>query len=79
MAIPQPSPSTPTSNRPNRATRRAMERRKNLNSQEAADYLNISLRTLHNWLRDGTLEGHRCGPRLLRFDADELDKAVNRL
>jgi excisionase family DNA binding protein len=76
---------------PNRATRRAMkrkknpnhavrpERRKNLSTSEAAAYLNISVRTLHNWLREGIIEGHRCGPRLLRFNADELDEAVNRL
>ena len=74
MAIPQTGPSMPTSTRPNRA-----ERRKNLNSAEAAEYLNISLRTLHKWLREGRVQAHRAGPRLLRFDADELDQAVSRL
>jgi excisionase family DNA binding protein len=74
MATPQTSPSTPTSTPPNRATRR-----KNLTAQQAADYLNVSLRTLHNWLRDGTITGHRLGPKFLRFDADELDAARDRL
>jgi excisionase family DNA binding protein len=56
-----------------------MERRKHLTTQKAAAYLNISVRTLHNWLRDGIVKGHRCGPRLLRFDCDELDAATSRL
>jgi excisionase family DNA binding protein len=72
-----PAPIPPTS--PNRATRRAADPRKNLTSQEAADYLNISLRTLRNWLSQGLIDGHRVGPRLLRFDADDLDAAVSRL
>lgn len=59
--------------------RRVTERRKNLSAQEAADYLNISLRTLRNWLAAGIIDGHRIGPRLLRFDADDLDRAVSRL
>ena len=67
-------PSTPTSTRPNRA-----ERHKNLTTQEAADYLNVSRRTLMNWLRDGTIQGHRLGPKFLRFDTDELDAARDRL
>lgn len=64
---------------PNRAARRAQERRKNLTAEQAADYLNISLRSLHNRLRDGTIPAHRLGPKLLRFDADELDAARDRL
>jgi excisionase family DNA binding protein len=54
-------------------------RRKNLNAEQAADYLNISVRTLHNWLRQGIIEGHRIGPKFLRFDADDLDRARSRL
>lgn len=67
MAAPQVKPAEPT------------DRRKNLNSAQAAEYLNISYRTLHKWLRDGIIQAHRAGPRLLRFDADELDEAVSRL
>jgi excisionase family DNA binding protein len=53
-------------------------RRKNLTAEEAALYLNISLRTLHSWLREGIIEGHRLGPKFLRFDADDLDRARSR-
>ena len=66
-----PAPTMPTG--PNRA-----ERRKNLTTEEAAAYLNVSQRTLHSWLRDGTITGHRLGKRFLRFDADELDAARDR-
>jgi excisionase family DNA binding protein len=55
----------------------AYARRKNLTAEEAAQYLNVSLRTIHYWLRDGKIPGHRIG-KFLRFDADELDAARNR-
>ena len=70
MAIPQTSPSTPTSTRPNPA----YARRKNLTPEQTAEYLNVSLRTIHYWLRYGKIPGHRIG-KFLRFDADELDAA----
>ena len=74
MATPQTSPSMPTSTRPNPA----YARRKNLTPEQTAEYLNVSLRTIHYWLRYGKIPGHRIG-KFLRFDADELDAARNRL
>jgi excisionase family DNA binding protein len=56
----------------------AYSRRKNLTVEEAAEYLNVSPRTIHYWLRQGIIDGHRIG-RLLRFDADDLDRARDRL
>lgn len=54
-------------------------RRKNLSSAEAAVYLNISLRTLRNWVSDGRIRAKRCGPKLLRFDIDELDRVLSNI
>jgi excisionase family DNA binding protein len=69
MAIPETSPSAPVNP--------AYARRKKLNAEQAAEYLNVSVRTIHYWLRDGKIPGHRIG-KFLRFDADELDAARNR-
>ena len=66
MAIPETVPYAPVNP--------AYTRRKNLTPEQAAEYLNVSVRTIHYWLRDGKIPGHRIG-RFLRFDADELDAA----
>lgn len=44
-----------------------------LSVPEAAKYLGISTRTLHRRLVDGSLTASRVGPRLLRFDREQLD------
>ncbi|WP_094295458.1 helix-turn-helix domain-containing protein [Mycobacterium neumannii] len=75
---PRPTGTAPVS-RPSTASSPSTPRRKNLTSAEAADYLNVSMRTLRNWLEQGIITGHRLGPHLLRFDADELDAARNHL
>lgn len=43
-----------------------------LSVPQAAEYLGISTRTLHRRLVDGTLTANRVGPRLLRFDREQL-------
>lgn len=44
-----------------------------LNVTQAAAYLGISTRSLHRRLVDGTVIANRVGPRLLRFDREQLD------
>ena len=61
MAIPRTAPAAP-------------ERRRNLSTNEAADYLNVSVRTLRNYVAAGQVRARRVGPKLLRFNADDLDK-----
>jgi excisionase family DNA binding protein len=40
---------------------------------EAADYLDITPKTLRRMVATGQVTGYRMGPRLIRFDLDELD------
>ncbi|OBF55074.1 helix-turn-helix domain-containing protein [Mycobacterium sp. 852002-53434_SCH5985345] len=40
--------------------------------QQAADYCDVSYRTVRRWIADGRLNAVRVGPRLLKVDADEL-------
>ncbi|MFF2056342.1 helix-turn-helix transcriptional regulator [Rhodococcus qingshengii] len=41
---------------------------------EAAAYLNTSKATMSRRVADGTLTGHRLGPRTVRVDLDEVDR-----
>lgn len=41
---------------------------------EAANYLNTSTATMSRRVADGTLTGHRLGPRMVRVDLDEVDR-----
>lgn len=40
--------------------------------QEAADYCDVSYRTIRRWIASGHLNAVRVGPRLLKVDAGEL-------
>ena len=40
--------------------------------QEAADYCDVSYRTIRRWIAQGHLNAVRVGPRLLKVDADDL-------
>lgn len=47
---------------------------------EAAEYLQISARTVRRLIRDGELNGYRIGQagRLIRFDMNEIDGQLMR-
>ena len=44
-----------------------------LRPQEAANTLGVSLRTLMNWVADGSIPYVRCGERCLRFSTADLE------
>jgi excisionase family DNA binding protein len=46
--------------------------------KELAKHLNISLRTVDNWIRNGKLPHIRMGARNVRFKLSEVDEALNR-
>lgn len=56
---------------PNRAARRRYAKLK-----DAAEYLDVTERTIRQMIADGRLTGYRAGARLVRVDLDELDAAM---
>jgi excisionase family DNA binding protein len=40
----------------------------------AAAYADVSTKTIHRRILDGSLPAHRLGPRLLRIDLNDVDK-----
>jgi excisionase family DNA binding protein len=57
---------------PNRAERR----RRYAKIAEAAEYLQVTDRTVRAMISDGRLRGYRSGGRLVRVDLNEVDAAM---
>ena len=56
-------------------------RRRFLKPEEAADYLNVTTRTIRAMVADGRLRGYRrvrkgSGTRIVRFDVADLDSVL---
>ncbi|GLE52325.1 excisionase family DNA-binding protein [Mycobacterium montefiorense] len=51
-------------------------RRRYAKIAEAADYLQVTDRTIRQMIADGRLTGYRSGGRLVRIDLNELDAAM---
>lgn len=43
---------------------------------EAAEYLNVTTRTIRQMIADGRLTGYRSGKRLVRVDLNQVDAAM---
>lgn len=41
--------------------------------EEAAQHIGVSAKTIIRWADEGRIRRHRFGPRLIRFDLNELD------
>ncbi len=44
--------------------------------QAAAEYADVSIKTVRRWISHGVLTGYRIGPRLIRVDLNELDSEL---
>jgi hypothetical protein len=53
--------------------RRAAQGRRLVGLAAAADYADVSTRTLRRYIALGRLIGYRVGPRLIKVDLNELD------
>lgn len=42
---------------------------------EAAQYMNVSTKTVRNWIKRGYLEAHELGPRLIMISLDAISNA----
>ncbi len=56
---------------PNRA-----QRRRYVKIAEAAEYLDVTTRTIRQMVADGRLTAYRSGTRLVRLDLNEVDAAM---
>jgi excisionase family DNA binding protein len=54
----------------------AQRRRRYVTTAEAAEYLNVTERTIRQMVFDGRLTAYRSGRRLVRLDLDEIDAAM---
>jgi excisionase family DNA binding protein len=60
------------------ALRRSHARGKDLlSTAEACAYLRIGKTTLRQYIADGRIHPIRLGPKLLRFDPDDLDSVLS--
>ena len=50
--------------------------KKYVNDHEVAETYGISERTVHRYVAQGRLRAYRVGPKLVRFDADEVKRAL---
>jgi len=51
-------------------------RRRYVKVAEAAEYLNVTDRTIRQMVADGRLTAYRAGTRLVRLDLNEIDAAM---
>jgi len=51
-------------------------RRRYVKIAAAAEYLQVTDRTIRQMIADGRLTGYRNGPRLVRVDLNEIDAAM---
>lgn len=51
-------------------------RRRYAKPEEAAEYLQVTARTIRQMIADGRLTGYRNGPRIIRVDLDEIDAVM---
>lgn len=75
MSRPKPPiPSTTATSGPNRRERR----RRWATTAQTAEYLNITPRTVRQMRADGRLTAYMLGGRVIRFDLNEVDSALQR-
>lgn len=56
--------------------KQARSLRRFLTIEDAAERLGVNPKTIRRRIADGSLTGYRMGPRLIRVDADELDRLM---
>ena len=59
---------------PRTATRKPPQQLASIN--EAAARLGVTRRTVYDWINQGVITGWRVGPKLIKVDADELEKLI---
>ncbi|WP_373199833.1 helix-turn-helix domain-containing protein [Mycobacterium marinum] len=58
------------------ANRRERRHPELIGLQAAADYCDVSYRTLRRWIAGGRIKAVRVGPRLLKVDVADLDSLL---
>lgn len=71
--LPPSLPSRRTGRRVTGSPRVTSGRRRLVSLSVAAEYADVSTRTLRRYISDGRLTGYRVGPRLLKVDLNEVE------
>jgi len=45
-------------------------------ARQAADLVGVSTRTIHRYVAEGRIRAFRCGPKLIRLDLNEVERAL---
>ena len=53
-----------------------MSQKKYINDHQVAEMLGISERTVARYVAAGLLKAYRVGPKLIRFDPDEVERSL---
>jgi excisionase family DNA binding protein len=51
-------------------------RRRYISTKDAAEYLDVSTRTIRQMISDGRLTGYRLGRKVVRIDLNEIDQKM---
>lgn len=46
---------------------------------EAAQHFGVSYETIRNWIANGTINGYRIGPRVVRVDLLEIENGLKKI
>jgi excisionase family DNA binding protein len=52
--------------------------RRYITERQLRDTYQVSARTVHRYINQGLIKGYRVGPKMVRFDADEVEAALVR-
>ncbi len=63
----------PLTNRRTRRGRSAAPARRFASISDAAEYANVSARTIRRYISSGRLKGYRVGPRLVKVELGDVD------
>jgi excisionase family DNA binding protein len=47
-----------------------------IDAKQVAEHLSVSLRTVRSWTKTGRLPSRKAGPKLVRYDVNEVDEAL---
>ena len=54
----------------------ATPKKKYVPKKDAAEMASVSVRSIDRWINEGRIKAYRVGPKLIRVDLDEVERAL---